>query len=168
MRRLVELHGGTILAASGGPGRGSTFTVSLPIATSETPAPPSTVSAAPAAAVRPRVLVVDDNRDGADSLAALLSLAGHEAHVAHDGAHALAQAEALRPDVVLLDIGLPDIDGREVCRRLRAMPWAASIKIVALTGRRDGVDARRSRESGFDAVLIKPVVLDELVALIGT
>lgn len=164
VRRLVELHGGSIVATSDGPGRGSTFTVSLPIPTSDATAPPHG-AASQTAAARLRVLVVDDNRDGADSLAALLSLVGHEAHVAHDGANALEQAVALRPDVVLLDIGLPDIDGHEVCRRLRAMPWAATIRIVALTGRRHGDEGSGYEEAGFDACLTKPVVLDELVAL---
>lgn len=164
VRRLVELHGGSIVATSDGPGRGSTFTVSLPIPTSDATAPPHG-AASQTAAARLRVLVVDDNRDGADSLAALLSLSGHEAHVAHDGAEALEQAVALRPNVILLDIGLPDIDGHEVCRRLRAMAWAATIRIVALTGRRHGDEGSGYEEAGFDACLTKPVVLDELVAL---
>ena len=116
---------------------------------------------------RLRILVVDDNRDGADSLADLLTLAGHEAHVAHDGAQALARAEALEPDVVLLDLGLPDIDGHEVCRRLRAMPWAGDRRIIALTGWGRGGDAGRTEAAGFDGHLTKPALLDEIVALLG-
>ena len=170
-RRLVELHGGNIVATSEGPGRGSAFTVTLPIATADGERPSrdddSTVAPAPTPA-RLRVLVVDGNRDGADSLAALLSLAGYEAHVAHDGRQALERAAALRPDVVLLDIGLPDIDGREVCRRLRAMPWASALRIVALTGWGRGGEPVRWQSHGFDGHLIKPIVFDEIQALLAS
>ncbi len=164
-RRLVELHGGSIAAASDGPGRGSAFTVSLPIVTGDAEAAPTGRDQAQAPSPRARILVVDDNRDGADSLAALLSLAGYEAHVAHDGMQALERGSALRPDIVLLDIVLPDIDGHEVCRRMRTMPWASSVRVVAVTGWGQGEDRRRSEAAGFDGHLIKPVVLDELVAL---
>ncbi len=167
VRRLVELHGGDVVATSDGPGRGSTFTVSLPIATDDAE-PAATgdplVQAKPA---RMRILVVDDNRDGADSLADLLTLAGHEAHVAHDGAQAIARAEALEPDVVVLDIGLPDLDGQEVCRRLRSMPWARDLRIIALTGWGRGGDGGRPEAVGFDGHLTKPALLDEIVALLG-
>jgi CheY-like chemotaxis protein len=167
-RRLAELHGGSIVAASGGPGRGSTFTVSVPISTDAGAGPTGDEARASGAleARRLRILIVDDNHDGADSLAALLALAGHEAHVAHGGEEALARAAELRPDAILLDIGLPDLNGYDVCRRLRAMAWTSPVAIVALTGWGQDDDRQRSKEAGFDGHLVKPVVLDELVALL--
>jgi CheY-like chemotaxis protein len=113
-----------------------------------------------------RMLVVDDNDDSAESLAMLLSLIGHEAHVARDGREALARAEELRPDAVLLDLGLPGLSGYEVCRRLRDAPWACAIPIIAITGWGQDEDRLKSRQAGFDAHLVKPVVLDELTALL--
>jgi CheY-like chemotaxis protein len=96
----------------------------------------------------------------------LLSLAGHETHVARDGPEALARADALRPDAVLLDLGLPGLSGYEVCRRLRCEPWAREIQIVAITGWGQAEDRLKSKQAGFDAHLVKPVVLDELTALL--
>ena len=122
--------------------------------------------AAPAPVGRRRMLVVDDNGDSAESLALLLSLAGHETHVAHTGPEALDRADALRPDAVLLDLGLPGLSGYEVCRRLRAAAWAREIPIVAITGWGQADDRQRSREAGFDAHLVKPVVFGELTALL--
>jgi len=113
-----------------------------------------------------RVLVVDDNGDSADSLAMLLSLSGHETHVARSGPEALTSAEALRPDAVLLDLGLPGLNGFEVCRRLRAGEWAGEIPIIAITGWGQAEDRQRSKDAGFDGHLVKPVVLAELTALL--
>ncbi len=104
-----------------------------------------------------RVLVVDDNRDAADTLALLLELLGHEIRTANDGTQALEAAEAFRPDVVLLDIGLPGMNGYEVCRRLREKPWGESMLIVALTGWGQAEDQRMASEAGFDRHLVKPV-----------
>jgi len=112
------------------------------------------------------MLVVDDNGDSAESLALLLSLAGHETHVAHTGPEALDRADALRPDAVLLDLGLPGLNGYEVCRRLRAAAWAREIPIVAITGWGQADDRQRSKEAGFDGHLVKPVVFGELTALL--
>ena len=112
------------------------------------------------------MLVVDDNDDSADSLAMLLTLAGHETHVARDGPEALTRAEELRPDAVLLDLGLPGLSGYEVCRRLRDAPWAREIPIIAITGWGQTEDRLKSKEAGFDAHLVKPVVLGELTALL--
>jgi signal transduction histidine kinase len=159
VRRLVELHGGTVEAHSDGPGKGSEFVVRL--AEAPAPAAPSPDGRrAPAAGPSPggrRVLVVDDNGDAAESLALLLRLAGHEARVAHDGPGALKEAEAFPPDAVLLDIGLPGMDGYEVARRLRRLEGARSATLVAVTGYGQDDDLRRSKEAGFDHHLIKPV-----------
>jgi PAS domain S-box-containing protein len=165
VRRLVEMHGGSVRATSEGVGRGSEFVVTLPLAPAgarASDAPEGSV----APAQRMRMLVVDDNDDSAESLAMLLSLIGHEAHVARDGREALARAEELRPDAVLLDLGLPGLSGYEVCRRLRDAPWACAIPIIAITGWGQDEDRLKSRQAGFDAHLVKPVVLDELTALL--
>jgi CheY-like chemotaxis protein len=163
--RLVQLHGGSIEAKSAGVGRGSEFVVCLPIAAEhadgESQPPPST----PPTPRTYRVLVVDDNRDAASSLALLLQMAGHQASRAHDGPGALEAAEKERPDLILLDIGLPTLNGYEVCRRIRAKPWGASVMVVALTGWGQEEDRRRSHEAGFDGHLVKPVEYAELIAL---
>ena len=110
---------------------------------------------------------MDDNEDGAESLAMLLDLCGHETHQAHDGTRALEAAERLRPDVVLLDIGLPGLNGYEVCRRIRQEPWGKDMVLVALTGWGQEEDRHRSREAGFNAHVVKPVDHDELMKLIA-
>jgi signal transduction histidine kinase/CheY-like chemotaxis protein len=168
VKRLVEMHGGTVAAQSDGPGRGSAFTVRLPTA-----APPVAVATAatgdarPASPERRRILVVDDNRDAAESLQTLLALWGHEVAVVHDGLEAVAQALAFRPDVVLLDIGLPRMNGYDACRAIRAQSGGTEAVIVAITGWGQEQDRRRSEEAGFDAHLVKPVeerALREVVA----
>ena len=111
-----------------------------------------------------RILVVDDSHDSADSLAALLSLTGHEAHTAHDGEHALSEAEKLRPHVILLDIGLPRLDGYETCRRIREQPWGKDMVIVALTGWGQDEDRRLSKQAGFDGHLVKPIDIAAVLA----
>ncbi|MGE0311490.1 MAG: PAS domain-containing protein [Lautropia sp.] len=167
-KRLIEKHGGSIEAKSEGPGRGSTFVVHLPvIARSPDADIDAAVDAAPPDARR-RVLVVDDNRDAADSLGMLLELAGHVAQVAYDARQGLELAERLRPDVVLLDIGLPGLDGHDACRRLRACPWGERIKVIAVTGWGQDDDRRRSRDAGFDHHLIKPIDPGALLKLIGS
>jgi CheY-like chemotaxis protein len=115
-----------------------------------------------------RILVVDDNRDSADSLARLLELmGGHETAISYDGPSAVEKAEEYRPEVVLLDVGLPGIDGYEVCRRIRANEWGKSILLIAATGWGQPEDRRKSREAGFDHHLVKPIDLDELVKFLG-
>jgi len=206
VRRLVDMHGGRVVATSGGLGAGSEFVVTLPLmeaasegargtappatapaqaaavaaATASSPMPavapaPGSSAAQEAASAQPaaprpagslRVLVVDDNGDSADSLAMLLSLSGHETHVARSGPEALTSADALRPDAVLLDLGLPGLNGFEVCRRLRAGEWAGEIPIIAITGWGQAEDRQRSKDAGFDGHLVKPVVLAELTALL--
>ncbi|BBL76697.1 hybrid sensor histidine kinase/response regulator [Methylomagnum ishizawai] len=154
-RRLVEMHGGKLRAFSAGPGRGSEFVISLPRRAA--PAIPSGAPPRPEATPRHlRLLVVDDNHDAAESLALLLRLDGHEVLLAHDGAQAVPLALAENPEAVLLDIGLPGLDGYEACRRMRAGGLKDTL-IVAVTGYGQEEDRRRSREAGFDAHLVKPV-----------
>jgi CheY-like chemotaxis protein len=115
-----------------------------------------------------RVLVVDDNADSAESLAMLLQMSGHEVFMAHDGEAAIQAADAHRPEVVLLDIGLPKVNGHDVCRHIRAQPWGRDIMLVALTGWGQDNDRRRSHEAGFDGHLVKPVGPDALLALLAS
>jgi signal transduction histidine kinase len=156
VRRLVEMHGGTAEASSAGPGQGSEFTIRLPVAR-----PPAAEAASSSESdSRPachRILVVDDNEDGAETLATLLGLFGHEVRIAHDGAAALAVADEYRPDVILLDIGLPGMDGYEVARRLRDRDEFRATRLIALTGWGQDADRERSRSAGFDLHLVKPV-----------
>jgi len=168
VRGLVELHGGTIEAVSRGLGHGSEFVIRLPLA------PPSTVSANPASepgaragAAEPlRILVADDNQDNAESLALLLQMMGHEVRTELDGARAVETAEAFQPQVVLLDLGMPQLNGYEAARRIRALPAGQSVKLVALTGWGQPGDRERATEAGFDLHLTKPVAHDALRALL--
>jgi CheY-like chemotaxis protein len=167
VKSLTELHGGSVEAHSAGPGQGSEFVVRWPLPTQGAPegvpAPPQ----GPAATERAiRVLLVDDNVDAAESLAMLLRLWGHEVAVAHDGPAALRAAAAQRPQVALLDIGLPGMDGHEVARRLRSQPGLGPVVLVALTGWGQDEDRRRSQEAGFDHHLTKPVELSALRELL--
>ena len=156
VQRLVDLHGGDVEARSGGPGMGSEFIVRLPLARSEPRA--MTLHAAERSPNRStRILIVDDNVDGADALGRLLSVMGQETATEYDGPSALQRAAAFDPDVVLLDLGMPGMDGFEVCRALREKSGAKRPKIVALTGWGRRQDVARTKEAGFDAHLVKPV-----------
>jgi PAS domain S-box-containing protein len=166
VRRLTEMHGGRVEASSDGVGMGSCFSVRLPLSVKEI--------AATKAGRRVHssidelsVLVVDDNKDAAESLAMLLRTAGAEIHIAHDGPTALAAFERSEPHVVLLDIGMPDMDGCEVARRLREIARPERVALVALTGWGQDEDRRRVREAGFDHHLVKPVELAALQALLA-
>jgi len=168
VKGLVEMHGGTVTAASEGPGRGSTFTVRLPLLPASPAAePPTRNGAVPAAGSGRRVLVVDDNRDSAESMAEMLKLLGYSAAVAHDGLQAVEAAERVRPDVVLMDVGMPRMNGLDATRRIREQPWGRDAVIVALTGWGQEGDRARSKEAGCDGHLVKPVSLPDLQTLLG-
>jgi CheY-like chemotaxis protein len=160
VRALVELHGGEIGAASEGIDLGSEFTVRLPVFIEESVAvddanghdKPEQVMQ-----VRRNILIADDNQDALESLALMLRLEGHEVHCASDGEEALALAGQRRPEIVVLDVGMPKLDGCEVARRIRAESWGRDAVLVALTGWGQDADRKRSREAGFDMHLVKPV-----------
>ena len=162
-RRLVEMHGGTLEVHSEGQGKGSEFVVRLDLPV-EAPAAklPVPVPEGRAKKVGSRVLVVDDNADAAQTLQMLLASLGHEVQVANDGAAAIEAASQFRPDLVLLDIGMPGMSGYEVARRLRALRAGAEMRIVAITGWGQDVDRQQSRDAGVDVHLVKPVDVDEL------
>ena len=172
-RRLAELHGGTVEAASGGVGHGSEFTVRLPIApaSAESGIAPQEVAAPDGRGARDtgpgrRVLVVDDNADAREALRYLLEEDGHDVRSAGDGPSALEEARSFQPDVVLLDIGLPGMDGYEVARALRAHPGGERALIVAVSGYGQAEDRARSRAAGFDQHLLKPVPPDRLLEIV--
>jgi PAS domain S-box-containing protein len=217
VKRLVELHGGSVAAHSAGLGQGSDFTIELPLLAEQSlpgdaPAAEGTIPLFPghgAPSVTPfgpipaeaasadlamlnlpdfpplsdsasedhlsgeaapqgrRILIVDDNADSADSLAMLLQLGGHEAHTAYDGLQALELASRLQPEVLLLDLGLPGLDGCELCRRIRQQPWSARSLLIAVTGWGQAADKQRSQDAGFDGHLVKPVDLQALEKLIA-
>jgi signal transduction histidine kinase/ActR/RegA family two-component response regulator len=161
---LVSLHRGTIEARSEGPGRGSEFRVRLPAGSTRSDDVPSNEE--PRARGTMKLLVVDDNPDVASSVAMFLELVGHDVRVAHDGDKAIQLAEEFRPQAMLLDLGMPGMDGYEVCRRIRSMSWAKDMRIIAITGWGQEEDRRQSAAAGFDAHLVKPVnpkTLDQLL-----
>jgi CheY-like chemotaxis protein/two-component sensor histidine kinase len=166
VKRLTEMHGGSIEARSAGEGQGSEFIVRLPILSKPEvlSQPENAVEKSPERCI----LIVDDNRDSADSLAMLLEITGNKTHMAHDGAEALEAVEKYRPEVVLLDIGLPKLDGHEVCRRVRQQPWGKDIIVIALTGWGQEDDRRKSEEAGFNGHLVKPVDYDKLLELLSS
>jgi PAS domain S-box-containing protein len=169
VRGLVTLHGGTLEATSPGAGQGSLFTVRLPLAVLLR-SPHDADRAEQRVGARSngrRVLVVDDNRDSAESLALLLSLKGHEIRCAHDGQEALELADAFLPELVLLDIGMPHMNGYEVAKRIRAQSWGRDATLVAITGWGQAEDKRRASEAGFDHHLVKPIDSQELTKLVG-
>ncbi len=166
VRSLVELHGGTVEAASKGPGRGSRFTVRLPLARSLADEPDGCPACTGPRREGSRVLIVDDSDEAASGLARLLRLLGHDVVVAHDGPAALELAREHRPGIILLDIGLPGMNGYEVARALRREGFAGAV-IIAVTGYGEEQAIRRSLEAGFDHHLVKPVDVDDLVTLMA-
>ena len=163
-RRLAELHGGSIVAASGGPGRGSTFTVSVPISTDAGAGPTGDEARASGAleARRLRILIVDDNHDGADMLALTLNILGHKVSTIYEPLKAVAAADAFRPDVAFLDIGMPALNGYELAALLKREPWASRLLLVALTGWGQDENRQRSAAAGFDEHLVKPIELETI------
>ena len=171
VKQIVELHQGTVAAFSEGVNRGSEFVVRLPLMKEEAMAASESEANPPEAQVRLRILVVDDNHDSADSLAMLLGLLGNDTRMAYDGPNAVAAADEFRPDIVLLDLGMPGVDGFETCRRLREQEWGGRMIIVALTGWGQPHDRSASRGAGFDHHLVKPVdpaVLERVLAELST
>jgi CheY-like chemotaxis protein len=166
VKGLTEAHGGRVEARSSGLGQGCTFTVRLPATERK---PPASTSPADATLPTPkgRILIVDDNRDGATSLARLLTVMGNDIRTAHDGLEGIEVAEAFRPDVIVLDIGMPKLNGFDACRRIREKAWAKDTLIVAATGWGQDEDRRRSIEAGFDLHLVKPIDAVELTRLLN-
>lgn len=168
VKRLVEMHHGTVEAHSDGLGRGSEFIVRLPllIERQQVELPPEPCRMKQRTKAR-RILIVDDNPDSAASLAMLLKLIGNDTHTANDGLAAVEAAEQFRPDVVLLDIGLPKLNGYEACRRIRGQGWGKDLVMVALTGWGQEDDRRQSNEAGFNHHMVKPVDIDALMQLLA-
>jgi PAS domain S-box-containing protein len=166
VRRLVDLHDGTIEARSDGPDQGSEFVVRLPLIQPLLESPSKEDGSRIAALSGSRILVVDDNRDSADSLGMLLRLKGNEIRTANDGLEAVEVAETFLPELVLLDIGLPKLNGYDVARRIREQPWGRDVTLVALTGWGQDEDRRRSQEAGFNFHMVKPVEFSALERLL--
>ena len=167
VKRLAEMHGGSIEANSGGEGQGSEFVVRLPLLSKLSDDVTQTHSPEQQLSPQRRILIVDDNKDSADSLAMLLEITGNRTYMAHDGIEAIEAIEKHRPELVLLDIGLPRLDGHEVCRHVRQQPWGKDIVIIALTGWGQEEDRRKSEEAGFNGHLVKPVDYDKLLELLN-
>ena len=170
VKGLVELHGGSVEARSEGTGRGSEFVVRLPVAVAK-PLPAATPpeeDGEPKPVTKCRILIVDDNQDSADSLAMLLKITGYEVGTAYDGEQAVEAAGTLRPDVVLLDIGMPKLNGYEACWRIRQQPWGQGMFLIALTGWGQEEDRRRTEEAGFNQHMVKPVDPAALMKLLAS
>jgi CheY-like chemotaxis protein/anti-sigma regulatory factor (Ser/Thr protein kinase) len=169
VQRLVEMHGGSIEARSEGHGMGSEFIVRLPAVQSvvhDERIGGEERQASPAS--RYRILVVDDNKDAASSLSMMLKILGNEVRTAHDGEEGVAAAAEYRPDLIVLDVGMPKLNGFEACRRIREQSWGKGIFIVALTAWGQEEDKRRSQEAGFDHHVVKPVEPADLEELLGS
>jgi PAS domain S-box-containing protein len=166
VKQLVHMHSGSVEARSAGLGKGSEFVVRLPLGGASLPASARAPAAEQKQSPSRKILVVDDNADAALSLSTLLTVSGHTTLAAHDGVSALEAAKQHRPDVVLLDIGLPQMNGREVCRRLRELPWGDDLVVIAVTGWDD--EPQAWMEAGFDAHLVKPPAYEELAGLLSS
>ena len=167
VKTLVEMHDGTVEAHSAGAGHGSEFVVRLPTLAETHQLPPELAVDQPRIATARRILVVDDNRDSTESLTMWLGLSGHQTHAAYDGLEAVEAAATFRPDVILLDIGLPKLNGYEACRRIRGLPWSKGMMLVALTGWGGDEDREKSRDAGFDTHMVKPVDFVALTKLLA-
>lgn len=169
VKSLVEMHGGRVDVVSDGVDEGTTFSITLPILLAASAAPASKAEAQGPSKATPkrRVLVVDDNDDAAELLSVVVEMLGNEVRTAGDGQSALDAAEEFLPDVVLMDLGMPKMDGYEAARRMRQQPWGKSLTLVALTGWGQAEDRRRTREAGFDHHLVKPADANALQALLS-
>jgi CheY-like chemotaxis protein/two-component sensor histidine kinase len=167
VKGLSEAHGGSVEARSAGVGQGCTFLVRLPVVYGEAPAEKQPSHDFRKPCPKHRILVVDDNRDGAASLAMLLTAMGNDTRTAHDGLDGVELAEVFRPDLIVLDIGLPKLNGYDTCRRIRGKPWAKNTLILAATGWGQEGDRRRSKEAGFDHHLVKPVNAEDIIHLLA-
>lgn len=170
MKSLVTMHGGSLRASSEGTGRGSTFTVELPLSVQLQPEPSEKRAQTAHLDVEQArtILIADDNIDSAQSLAMLLRLQGHDVATVFDGMEAIEKVSTINPDVVILDLGMPRMNGLEAARRIRQLPEGDTIKLIALTGWGQEGDRQRTLEHGFDHHLVKPLTLQELDAIIGT
>jgi len=169
VRRLAEMHGGSVTAHSDGPGCGARFTVRLPVMATQAAVGRDEAEAEPVAAVEPRrILIADDNYDAAEALSLQLERTGHQVATAHNGIEALAVAETFHPDVVLLDLGMPRMDGYEAARRMRLEPWGKRVLLVALTGWGQQQDRQKTAAAGFDVHLVKPVAEAELFRVLAS
>lgn len=168
-KQLIELHEGYIVAKSDGVGKGSEFTIHLPVceAPVRSSEPSQHIRSIEPSKLVHTILVVDDNIDSAESLSLLMEFAGHETFMAHDGREAIAKAETIKPDVILLDIGLPIVDGYGVCRSIRSQSWGKRAVIIALTGWGQDEDRQSSKDAGFDAHMVKPVDPADLLKLLA-
>lgn len=166
VKGLTEMHGGTVSVNSPGKGLGASFIVRLPVLNEESHLEESRPQQGGGPREKLRIVVVDDNRDGAASLAMYLSILGNDTRTAHDGLEAVELAEAFRPDVIVLDIGLPKLNGYDACRRIRSRSWGQAIKIIAATGWGQDEDRRRTTEAGFDHHLVKPIDPNTLQTLL--
>jgi CheY-like chemotaxis protein len=164
----VELHGGSVMAYSEGPGRGSEFMVRLPLARTRMLERDAHAPEEPAAPAGRRILVADDNHDAAESLAMMLRMGGNDVRTGRDGVEAVTIAQSYHPQVVLLDIGMPRMNGYDAARRIRSEPWGREMMLIALTGWGQDEDKRRAHEAGFDHHLTKPVDADELEKLVAS
>jgi signal transduction histidine kinase len=169
VKRLVEMHGGSIEAHSDGPGKGSEFVVRLPVVVeqSDSPATPGDDAESPLPSSELQILVVDDNRDAANSLAMLLDMMGNTVRVALDGAEAVDAAREFRPDVVLLDIGMPKMNGYDVARTIRQQEWGQNMVLIAMTGWGQDENKQKSQEAGFNRHMVKPVAPSSLMRLLA-
>jgi CheY-like chemotaxis protein len=167
VKRLVEMHGGAIEAKSDGPGLGSQFIIRLPIVVPGTQKQTIEIDEDRAGQSVFRILIVDDNRDGANSLSLMLKIMGNETKTAYDGQEGVEIASAFLPDIVLMDIGLPKLNGYEACRAIRRTSWGKKVFMIALTGWGQDEDRRRSQEAGFDRHFVKPVDSAALAKLLG-
>jgi CheY-like chemotaxis protein len=168
-RKLVQLHGGNVTAMSDGPGKGSVFVVRLPlVAAASAPEAPQPDAVPAAAGGGLRILVADDNEDAAETMSVLLEVMGHEVRRVHDGEAAVSMAASFDPQLVLLDIGMPKLNGYDTCKRIRDVDGASVRTMVAVTGWGQPQDLKASSEAGFDHHLVKPVDMDALVQLIAT